>query len=339
MRVLKGVGILLCLFVVVILGIVMRPRISSYVAPPGDAISSEKESTEILFVGDVMLGRYVRTLSEQHGLAYPFEKIKDVLQAVDFVVANLEGPIITNAPYTPLSGFQFSFVPEVAPLLAQNNVDLVSLGNNHGYDFGKEGYAETQHYLEASGIASVGNAVSVSTSTVLRKLGDRTYAFVSFNVTFPSFKEGEALELIRAMRMKGQLPIVLVHWGNEYELLSSLQQRTLAHAMVDAGASTIVGHHPHVVQEIELYNNVPIFYSLGNFIFDQYFSTDVQEGLAVKAIFADESVQFDIVPLRSIYSQPFVMQEAERGAFLQRLSARSSTLSKEIVSGAFVVHN
>ena len=95
-------------------------------------------------------------------------------------------------------------------------------------------------------------------------------------------------------------------------------------ARVDAGAKIVVGHHPHVIQEIEVYKDRPIFYSLGNFIFDQYFSTPTQQGLGIGLVFHDtERVSAYIFPIESIDSQNNLMEYEESKAAINQLVAAS----------------
>jgi poly-gamma-glutamate synthesis protein (capsule biosynthesis protein) len=115
---------------------------------------------------------------------------------------------------------------------------------------------------------------------------------------------------------------VYVHWGNEYELKHSEQQEALAHYVIDSGIDAVIGHHPHVVQDIEIYNGKPIFYSLGNFIFDQYFSGDVQTGLVVKVYIQKDTITYTLVPISSIgrASQPYIMPIEQKTTFLSMLA-------------------
>ena len=148
----------------------------------------------------------------------------------------------------------------------------------------------------------------------------------------------EALETIEQQNEPPRTIIVLIHWGTEYSLKSSPAQQSLAHQLIDAGADLIIGHHPHVVQDIEQYNDKLIFYSLGNFIFDQYFSNEVQQGLLVGLEFQDKQLVFDLLPIQSKLSQPFLMEGNIRETFLKRLAGRSSpSLSTDIELGRIYI--
>jgi poly-gamma-glutamate synthesis protein (capsule biosynthesis protein) len=129
---------------------------------------------------------------------------------------------------------------------------------------------------------------------------------------------------------------VAIHWGEEYRDVSNKRQQTLGRALIDAGADVIIGHHPHVVEEIELYRGKPIFYSLGNFIFDQYFSKETQEGLAVKISVGDKKAAYELIPVDLHKSQPKRMSSDAEEKWLEELSLRSAKeLRSDIIQGGF----
>ncbi len=105
----------------------------------------------------------------------------------------------------------------------------------------------------------------------IREIYDQKYAFISINTIETPYNFENFLERIKKYRQKNTIVIVNIHWGQEYEKKHNQKQEDMAHKMIDAGARLIIGHHPHVVQEEEIYNGIPIYYSLGNFVFDQIF--------------------------------------------------------------------
>ncbi|NTU99490.1 CapA family protein, partial [Candidatus Falkowbacteria bacterium] len=129
--------------------------------------------------------------------------------------------------------------------------------------------------------------------------------------------------------------VVNIHWGVEYKHDFSKKQQTVGHALIDAGADAIIGHHPHVTQGIEVYNNKPIFYSLGNFIFDQYFSKDTQEGFAVGLFVGNGTTTAHLFPLKEKKAIPELMKGREKEQFLFRLGEWSigDALKKQVNSG------
>src|SRR3989338_3386030 len=268
--------------------------------------SEEEKSVRLLFFGDMMFGRNVEVLTNAYGLDYPFEKIDALIAEWDFVHANLEGPIPETQTPTQTGSVNFSFKEEVAGLLARHGIDAVTLANNHTLDKGTAAYENTKVLLGQAGVLYGGHSTSMAAEYILHTtIEDQPFAFASFNVTFPFNDQGAAIQTVRELaESSSELIIVNVHWGAEYETTSNATQQELAHAFIDAGAHLIIGHHPHVVQEYEEYNDRMIFYSLGNFIFDQYFSDETQQGLAVGVEIAESGSTYTLYPFVSVKSQP-----------------------------------
>jgi hypothetical protein len=134
---------------------------------------------------------------------------------------------------------------------------------------------------------------------------------------------------MRTLTKKSDMQIAYVHWGTEYELAHNAAQETLAHVLIDAGADAVIGHHPHVVQDVAFYKDKPIFYSLGNFIFDQYWDTDVQTGLGVRMTIDDGSIAYEAIPFTTAGSrvQPTIMQDADAHTLFTRIFGSGNTSS------------
>lgn len=258
----------------------------------------DAESVTLVAFGDLMLGRYVWRLMERHGHDYPFQYFPELLVEMlkdpanpspspvpepDFLFANLEGPISDNPYVNPGTAMVFNFKPEVTDTLKKYGFNLLTLANNHAYDMGEEGARQTRLYLAEAGIHHFGDAKGLRPETTWKTtVNDTTLTFFSLNDTLKNRLNFEEVnDRLRAAEGETDFTIVTIHWGTEYQHEPSKTQIERAHAMVDAGADLIIGHHPHVIQSSEVYRGVPIYYSLGNFIFDQYFQQDVQEGLGL----------------------------------------------------------
>jgi poly-gamma-glutamate synthesis protein (capsule biosynthesis protein) len=282
----------------------------------------------ILHVGDVMLDRHVAVLIERHGIDWIFAPLvsssPDFFSAPDITMLNLEGPFAERRIDTTKS-IAFRFDPLYAAYLADIGVDLVSLANNHAQDMGRAAFEETKVHLNAVGIRYVGEQYAVNSSSLhYETVASTTIAFIAINDTHPGTNIDRAIELITYAETVADLTIITIHWGAEYQLVSNERQRTLARKFVDAGADAVIGHHPHVVQEIEIYNGVPIAYSLGNFVFDQYFSVDTQQGIGVRLTILDDTVQgLELIPLHMIRTQVYQMEGEMKEQFLESLIARS----------------
>lgn len=285
--------------------------------------SINEGAVSMLSFGDLMLGRYVRTLMDQNGLYYPFEVIAPVgedsfMHDYDIVMANLEGPIKEH--YVPTSkSIAFRFKPDVVWEIQKAGIDIVSLANNHALDQGWGGREDSKKFLTEAGISYFGhpkNEVEDNVAYMIK--GGRKFAFLGFDDTIFKINPEVAAEEIRRLDAENDYVIVSTHWGVEYVHTPTKRKVDLAHMYIDNGADLVIGHHPHVVQTMEIYNGVPIFYSLGNFVFDQYWSQPTQEGLAVGTEFSDEGLVLTLYPLKSVASQPMFMNEEESIMFIEK---------------------
>ena len=269
------------------------------------------EPVRILAVGDIMMGRYVRVLMNEKGPYYPFEKIfsdKEWLSRFDIVTGNLEGPI-TERFITGGTAMTFGFPPDTAQILKNVGFSAVGLANNHMHDRGAQGYEETKKYLSEVGVGYYGNYSDPATSPgYFTEIRGEKIAFLGFNDVFGILDLDSALELISKVKKDVDYVLVFPHWGREYEHLPSKRQVLMAEKFLEAGADAVIGHHPHVVQSYEVYDGEPVFYSLGNFVFDQYFRADVEEGLMVELILDDGEVDYEIYKIGSELSQPYVVE-------------------------------
>ncbi len=247
---------------------------------PGENLQAET----ILLAGDMMLGRGTKKLMGENSIYYPFQKIVQLLRGVDIVFANLEGPVVKNPPEFSVDSLKFSFHTNVLESIKWSKINLLSLANNHIMDMEEKGFQETIDWLGKYQLNSIGNPLSSYQNSLNLSFSTEHSVFLAFNRILPYINyQEEIIAEIKKVKLNnpGKIIIVSMHWGNEYELTSSHAQRELAHKVIAAGADIIVGHHPHVVQEIELIQGKPVFYSLGNFIFDQQSFPETREGLIV----------------------------------------------------------
>lgn len=294
--------------------------------PPAPVVASP---VRFLFFGDIMLGRHVETLMNANGDEYPFQLIEPFMTQMGLVMANLEGPIVSDHAQTPEGSFVFSFKPSTGALLKKVGIDAVSLANNHTLNQGNAGFLETEQNLDAAGIKHTGQPYDASDRYVLHTtVNNMPITIAGFNMTFSEDDPDQAVATVAELRKASAEPIIVfMHWGTEYALHSTVVQEALAHKLIDAGASAIIGAHPHVVEEVENYKGHMIFYSLGNFIFDQYFSTDTQQELAVSLSIDGDAWNWTVHPLKSVLSQPQVMDDADAAAFIKVLQDRSPTVT------------
>lgn len=248
------------------------------------------ESTiHLLFVGDIMLDRGVKNMVIKYGdgdWLYPFKMSIDYLSSFDGVIANLEGPV-SNKGIRSGSIYSFRMSPAILPALQKVNIKAVNIANNHQWDYGRIAFEDTLELLKKNNIGFFGggkNIYEAQTPYIFRK--DTTcVAIIGATEFLQSVKatetksgiastEKEYLKnSIEKAKKECPLTIAIFHFGEEYHFKSVPRQQKIAHEAIDAGVDMVIGHHPHVIEENEIYKGKEIFYSLGNLIFDQSFST------------------------------------------------------------------
>lgn len=308
------------------------------------SISSDEvlEEESVIFLGDIMLGRYVEKKMEALGDMYPFEGMYALLASSTYVIANLEGPIPEIHSPTPMHTFRFSFKPEIAQLLARTNIKAVSLANNHGMDWGSVGYLHTKATLDKAKVKAFGNPEFAVGDVYEESIDGVSVAVFGVNMIVEKWNEAQVLQVVQSVRKtypQSHL-VAFLHWGDEYSHKQNFQQERFAHSLIDSGVDTVIGAHPHVVQGIEKYKNKVIFYSMGNFIFDQYFSQDVQDGYLIKLKFTNLEPVYEIIPYVSVESQPKVTDKKDRDRILSVIATYSDhALEVSILNGIIMLAN
>jgi hypothetical protein len=267
--------------------------------------------------------------------------VRHLLSGADLSIVNLEGAAPKNPTYHT-EGTTLTF--EQAHLVALQNagVDVVSLANNHIRDAGGQGIVETIQALDKLGIAHTGagaNDTQARTPAVLTAGGQKVaiLAYDSISVSGATatragaalLKAGTYSADIAAARAAGaDLVIVYPHWGTEYSADVTAAQRQWAHAMIDAGADVIIGSHPHVNGAMEVYKGKPIWYSVGNFIFDQWWWDKTQKAIMLELTFSgDRLVQAWMRPLLIVdYCQPNLVDPASSLKVMQQTYDASKKL-------------
>lgn len=248
-------------------------------------VASTNSEVEVILTGDIMLGRTVATtsLDKKSDPNYPFIKVNDRLRSADVVFANLESPVATNCPRT-YEGLIFCADPKMAEGLVYAGVDVVTLANNHILNYGQKGLTETTKVLNENGIAYTGLG-----NLVIKEIKGTKFGFLGFEF-IDKWPVQDDYDLVAKSDSKVDVLIVGVHWGAEYRENRSDKQNEIAKKLVFNGADVIAGHHPHWVQEVEHINGKPVYYSLGNFVFDQMWSEKTREGLAIRLTFRDGKI-------------------------------------------------
>jgi AmmeMemoRadiSam system protein B len=313
----------------------------SVIFQQGKPVENLKAET-ILLAGDMMLGRGIEELLKQNSVYYPFQEIVQLLRGVDIVFANLEGPVLENPLEFTGDELKFSFHSNVLEGVNWSQINLLSLANNHTLDMGKEGLKETKDWLKEYQIHFIGNPLPGYQDIKNTSFATVRSIFLAFNRILPFVNyQKEMIEEIKKVKLHNpeKYIIVSMHWGNEYELTSSPAQRELAHQIMAAGADLIVGHHPHVVQEIELIQGKPVFYSLGNFIFDHQGLPETREGFLVGLTVEPDRISYRLFPIQNPLGQPRLMKSAEAEIFLKKLAGKSDkSLWEKIEKGIIEIN-
>ncbi len=276
---------------------------------------AQQEWTSFFFGGDIMLDRGTRkkilaadTSKPLGDPTYPWEYMKRFTMGVDLRIANLEGTVNEQpSSYTYDPPFRFVFNPSYVEAM-KPYIDIVSLANNHAADVGaSKGQQETHTWLEKLDMPWFGKweTPSPAYDFDIRGMQYRLIGFHAFQPDTP-----ELLRLIKEGDAAGRFVIVMPHWGIEYEHDPFYGQKESAQLMIDAGADLIVGGHPHVVQGIELRSptsdagaQVPVIYSLGNFVFDQQIPI-TWDAMALGVIHTQDQLMLYFLPIGTKNSQP-----------------------------------
>lgn len=274
----------------------LTSRPTSHLQPP----------TSLIAVGDIMLGRYVNVKMLQYNdFKYPFLKTASFTSNADITFGNLEAPIVADCPTTE-TGMIFCARPEAIAGLKFGGFDVLSIANNHILNYGQKGLDQTKLLLNKNSIlysplSSSNFSSNNQNNLTIKQLKNLRFGFLSFNLTQTSTFDNDRYKWLKAIsdnKESVDILIVSLHWGNEYQKSPTEAQKELAHQIIDSGAKIIIGHHPHVTQPTESYHNGLIFYSLGNFIFDQPWSEETKKGNIAKIIFEGKEIKsYEIIPV------------------------------------------
>jgi poly-gamma-glutamate capsule biosynthesis protein CapA/YwtB (metallophosphatase superfamily) len=256
--------------------------------------------------------------------------VRDLTSGADLMLANFENPAPDDYDYH-VRGFRFSADPALIEGLADAGIDWVSLANNHIANYGTQGILETMANLDRWAIAHGGAGANLAGARApsLFQVGGISVAVLGYDTIRPDFaatatrpgtnemSPARVKADVAAARAAGaDLVIVFPHWGIEYTARTTALQRQLAHAAIDAGADVVIGSHPHWAGGVEVYEGKPIFYCLGDFVFDIDAQEQTLEGILPELTFVGTRlVQVDIRPYLILeVSQPNLLDPAGSGA-------------------------
>jgi poly-gamma-glutamate capsule biosynthesis protein CapA/YwtB (metallophosphatase superfamily) len=253
--------------------------------PPHPTLAERPRTLNLLAVGDINLGRQTGQKILAGDPNYAFEYLDQRISEYDIAFGNLESQLVDLGGETqsPTNEYRFAGPPAGADGLKAAGFDIVSIANNHMWDYGKDALFSTIDNLDRVGLKHAG--ASKDTSTVYQpaiiEVNQQKVAFLAATNLLNGYERSGATDYvawadtdklvsaINQVKSSVDWVVVSLHWGTEYAPQPSQAERDLAHQLIDAGASVIIGHHPHVPQGVEEYNGGVILYSLGNFAFWQ----------------------------------------------------------------------
>lgn len=300
------------------------------------------EKITVNFVGDIMLSRTVdQKIAEAANFNLPFLKMASFLKEADITCGNLESPFYDQGG--PIrSGMVFKADPKSISGLKYAGLDIVTLANNHFGNQGTAGMLYTFSHLQKNSIDYIGAGKNLAEAEKyqIKEVNGVKIAFIgveNYSITPGSYhatpiKPGilhveadKISKYVKKAKSKADVVVVTFHGGTEYAPKANQQQIDFAHAAIDSGADIVIGHHPHVVQNVEVYRGKMILYSLGNFVFDQMWSAETQQGLVAQVTFEGSLLsEIKLVPVHIYnYCQPQKCLSGERNTIIQRILSNS----------------
>ena len=266
----------------------------------------------VVFTGDVELSDAVLARYDSEGVEGILEEsLLSMLQDADVLMINNEFCFSTRGEKAADKQYTFRVDPKYVSVLKDMGVDVAGLANNHSIDYGRDALKDTFATFDDAMIDYTGAGMDVEDSAKLvvktdemgRKYGflaaSRVIPFGSWNVesvqpgVFTCYDDSKLIECVKAARPQVDYLYVMVHWGVEHTIELEAHQTQIGHDLVDAGADAVVGMHSHCLQPVEMYEGKPIFYSLGNFIFNE----NVKSGGAVALKYNEDGLEsIQIVP-------------------------------------------
>lgn len=272
--------VLLVLIVITAAVAIFNPSISTDSLTP-------KENVSVAVTGDVMFARNMPGVLSMD--SSPFEGVSDVTSNVNLLLINFENAA-TASENAVKGDVPLKCDPSYVPLAKANNITVAALANNHAFDYGIQGMQDTKSNLESAGITPIGagNSESEAHQAVVKEVGGRKITILNYmdsenfaeysqevmpyaNGSSPGYSAYNSADAQKQISENNDSDIIIayMHYGNEYSNSPNENQIKMSHELIDYGADVVIGSHPHVTQGIEMYKGKPIFYSLGNFIFDQ----------------------------------------------------------------------
>jgi poly-gamma-glutamate capsule biosynthesis protein CapA/YwtB (metallophosphatase superfamily) len=311
-------------------------------------------------VGDILLDRGVAEKIDRHGTGYPFEQVAGILSAADITFGNLECPLTDKGTKVP-KRYCFQAHPAAVACLVESGFDLLSLANNHTMDCGRTGLVETIQVLKNKGIkwcGAGGSRAEAEVATVLTVKGVKI-AFIGFSEFLPegsfvrvdrptiAFASPERVRrAVKAARRTADVVVTSFHWGIEYAARPHPRQRRLTRAAMEAGADLVLGHHPHVLQGLEVITRASppvrppqlVAYSLGNFLFDRRTGRALQSAILRCSLTRHGLTAAEVVPIQLDGIRPLPATALQSQTILTRLAMLSAERNTRLTAGQVMLN-
>ncbi|MDN7025662.1 CapA family protein [Methanoculleus sp. FWC-SCC1] len=303
---------------------------------------------KIYAVGDIMLGEQplcdtfgVKSVIQKNGSKYLFREVSPLFKDGDIVFGNLECSIMDINSKTGKDSVFFCAEPEVIQGLKNAHFNVLSVANNHIMENGRKTFLHTVKNLKDNDIAPVGVRDEIE---ILHIKGYRIaflgYSYIEDHIADVCYNKiyhkDAIIKDIEKVKPVSDLIIISLHWGSEYVPYPSPDQIQIGRDLVDAGADIILGGHPHITQSYEIYKNRPIFYSLGNFIFDHTYIPTTRESFIAEIDVQDSSDLMDInitpVTINAYDYHPHIMNSPHSDAFLMSVGAIRNSFENRSLS-------
>ncbi len=307
-----------------------------------------QKEIKISFVGDILPGNLPYTKGFGNYKALDKDSLIQAVDKPEIFFANLESPVLLRDG----NNESFSGNPRIIEVLKKQGINIVSISNNHILEHGNSGFFETIKLLRENNIKVIGIYKNGTSNIETFRIGDQLITLAAFNavhdINNPALyaelnQAGIELALEEMEKAGTTFKILTFHWGNEYISLPNPEQVKTARFAIEKGCDLIIGHHPHVVQKVEIINNKYVFYSLGNAYFDYLFTSKVKKGLRVNCRLANQKLDINYhyisshsIGFKKIKGNIDVLRLSEKEIERQNSNSYSRWFSKKIRHVRFI---
>lgn len=282
------------------------------------------DTLNIIFTGDILLDRGVRRVINHHGVDHLFsDGIDSVFRSAQIVVGNLECPA-TKIESPVFKQYIFRSEPEWLDTLRQHGITHLNLANNHSIDQGREGLLDTKRNIKEAGMVPIGAGASMQEAAgpVLLassprkvwlvpslRLALENYSYLTDKPCVSQEPMDSLMQRVFQLRKADSTAVIIVslHWGGEHTLKPVPRQRMEAHQLILAGADALICHHTHTLQTIETFRGKPIYYSIGNFIFDPTRPINA-EACIVRLKITSDTINTETLPVQIRHCVPYLKE-------------------------------